>query len=59
MQPRLRMARHSRAMHPAWPPFEERQATPLYLGRQQYRRIVVLLDADVLLQCGAPAQTRD
>jgi hypothetical protein len=35
-------------MHPAWPPFEERQATPLYLGRQQYRRIVVLLDADVL-----------
>lgn len=35
-------------MHPAWPPFEERQATPLYVGRQQYRTLVVLLDADVL-----------
>jgi hypothetical protein len=35
-------------MHPAWPPFEERQATPLYLGRQQYRKLVVLLDADML-----------
>ncbi len=48
MMPRLKAARHSRAMHPAWPPFEERQATPLYLGRQQYRKLVVLLDADVL-----------
>lgn len=35
-------------MHSAWPPFEERQATPLYLGRQRYRKLVVLLDANVL-----------
>jgi hypothetical protein len=35
-------------MNPAWPPFGERQATPLYVGRPQYRKLVVLLDADVL-----------
>lgn len=48
MMPRLKLAQHARSMHPAWPPFEERQATPLYLGRQQYRKLVVLLDDDVL-----------
>ena len=48
MIPRLKLARSSRAIHPAWPPFEEGQATPLYLGRQQYRELVVLLDADLL-----------
>ena len=45
---RLRIAQNSRAMHPTWPPFNEREATPLYVGRQQYRKLVVLLDADVL-----------
>jgi hypothetical protein len=48
MMPRLKLAQHSRSSNPAWPPFEERLATPLFLGRQQYRKLVVLLDAEVL-----------
>jgi hypothetical protein len=48
MMPRLKIAQTPLAMFPAWPPFEERQATPLFLGRQQYRKLVVLLDADVV-----------
>jgi hypothetical protein len=48
MIPRLKLARNSRLLHPTWPSFEERRAIPLFLGRLQYRRIVVLLDADVL-----------
>lgn len=48
MLPRLRVEDDPYAMHPTWPRFEERQATSLYLGRQKYRRVVVLLDADVL-----------
>lgn len=48
MMPRLRLAQHNRPGGQSWPSFDERQSTPLFLGRQQYRKLVVLLDADVL-----------
>jgi len=48
MMPKLRLVQHARSARSAWPPFEEQPATPLFLGRQQYRKLVVLLDADVL-----------
>lgn len=46
--PRLRNRTDSRPMFPDWPPFDDRRATPLYLGRYQYRKLVVLMDASVI-----------
>ena len=48
MMPRLKLARNARPGRPLWPPFEERQWPPLYLGRQRYGKLVILLDDDVL-----------
>jgi hypothetical protein len=48
MMPRLKLARNALSAVPEWPPFAEHQATSLFLGRQQYRRLVVLLDVDFL-----------
>jgi len=46
--PRLKLQGQTRVGAPAWPSFEERHATPLYLGRRHYRKLVVLLDAEVI-----------
>lgn len=48
MIPRLKLARHTRPSASSWPPFDQRQATPLFLGRTSYRKLVVLLDSVVL-----------
>ena len=48
MMPRLKTPRHARVRHSPWPPFNERQPTPLFLGRSQYRKLVVLLDANAV-----------
>ena len=42
------MAQHSRPGSGSWPSVDERQATPLFLGRQPFRKVVVLLDSAVL-----------
>lgn len=46
--PRLKLAPDARPGQPPWLPFAERRWSPLYVGRQQYRKLVVLLDDDVL-----------
>jgi len=46
--PRLKMAQHLRPGGRSWPSVDERQATPLFLGRQPFRKLVVLLDSAVL-----------
>ncbi|MHB1850138.1 MAG: hypothetical protein ACYCSX_18195 [Acidimicrobiales bacterium] len=48
MLPRLKTAPSSRAIRPGWPPYEEGRAAPVFLGRQRYRKLAVLLDADVI-----------
>ena len=42
------MAQHSRPGSGSWPSVDGRQATPLFLGRQPFRKLVVLLDSAVL-----------
>ena len=46
--PRLKMAQNVRPGGPSWPSVDERQAKPLFLGRQPFRKLVVLLDSAVL-----------
>jgi hypothetical protein len=46
--PRLKLAQHTRPSSGPWPPFDQRQATPLFLGRAPFRKLVVLLDSVVL-----------
>lgn len=48
MIPRLKMARNLRPGRRSWPSVDERQPTPLFLGRQPFRKLVVLLDSAVL-----------
>jgi hypothetical protein len=42
------MAQNVRPGGPSWPSVDERQAKPLFLGRQPFRKLVVLLDSAVL-----------
>ena len=42
------MAQNVRPGGPSWPFVDERQAKPLFLGRQPFRKLVVLLDSSVL-----------
>lgn len=44
MIPRLNLTQNAQHSYPTWPPFEEHYTTPLFLGRQQYRKLIVLLD---------------
>ena len=46
--PRLRTADMRRNARPSWPEFDEDVATELYVARPQYRKLVVLVDSDVL-----------
>lgn len=48
MIPRLKMAQHTRVGGSSWPSSDKRRATPLFLGREPFRKLVVLLDATVL-----------
>jgi hypothetical protein len=48
MMPRLKVARHTRVGNAGWPDWDERQATALFVGRPQYRKLVVLLDSATL-----------
>lgn len=48
MIPRLKLAQHTRPGRSSWPSFDRRQATPLFLGRAPFRKLVVLLDSVVL-----------
>lgn len=48
MIPRLKTSGSSPAIRPAWPPYEDDRATPLFLGRQRFRKLVVLLDSDTI-----------
>jgi len=42
------MAQNVRPGGPSWPSVDERQAKPLFRGRQPFRKLVVLLDSAVL-----------
>jgi hypothetical protein len=46
--PRLKLAQHTQMRGSSWPSSDERQATPLFLGREPFRKLVVLLDSVVL-----------
>jgi hypothetical protein len=46
--PRLKMAQNVRPIGRSWPSVDERQTKPLFLGRQPFRKLVVLLDSAVL-----------
>lgn len=60
MMPKLRISRQPRAKRPSsWPLLVERQAAPLYVGRQEYRKLVVLLDADVLPEADLAAWCKE
>ena len=48
MIPRLTHGAATRTRGSSWPSVDERQATPLFLGRQPFRKLVVLLDSVVL-----------
>jgi hypothetical protein len=45
---RLKLAQHTRPGGSSWPSFDQRQATPLFLARAPFRKLVVLLDSVVL-----------
>jgi hypothetical protein len=57
--PRLKLAQHAVARSSSWPSVDERQATPLFLGRQPYRKLVVLLDSVVLDGLDESAWSKD
>jgi hypothetical protein len=42
------LARYAHAGSPSWPPFEQRQTTPLFLGREPLRTLVILLDSPLV-----------
>ena len=48
MIPKLFVARHARLGAATWPVWEGRHSTPLFLGRQPFRKLVVLLDHDLV-----------
>lgn len=48
MIPRLKLAQHTQPGGSSWPSVDERQTTPLFLGRQPFRKLVVLLDSALL-----------
>jgi hypothetical protein len=47
---RLKLEQNTRRIGSSWPSFDERQRTPLFLGRAPFRKLVVLLDSVVLDQ---------
>jgi hypothetical protein len=57
--PRLKMAQHSRPGSGSWPSVDERQAKPLFLGRQPFRKVVVLVDSAVLEPRGESAWSKE
>lgn len=48
MIPRLSLAQRTGTGGSSWPAVDERQATPLFHGRQPFRKLVVLLDSVLL-----------
>jgi hypothetical protein len=57
--PRLKPAQHTRLGGSSWPSFDDRQATPLFLGRAPFRKLVVLLDSVVLDALNESVRSKD